>query len=83
VLVADTSKGMLEVASGRLPGRVVLASGERLPFGDGSVDVVLTVWSRRSRLSFIGATSFSGRSAWGSATDGDPVFPLVAFRKQR
>ncbi len=36
---------------------------------------------RRLGLFFVGATSFSGRSSWGSATQGDPVFPLVALRK--
>ena len=135
VVVVDTSAGMLEVAAGRLPGRVLRTSGERLPLRDGSVDAVLSVWllhlldvatadrvvaeaarvlrpgghfmttvdkdlahgrpprrpsdnrdrlelvARRGGLSFVGATSFSGRSTWGSATGGDPVFPLVAFRK--
>ncbi len=28
-----------------------------------------------------GSTTFSGRSPWGSATDGDPVFTLAAFRR--
>ncbi|CAN5586619.1 hypothetical protein BH10ACT10_BH10ACT10_27170 [soil metagenome] len=28
-----------------------------------------------------GRTTFSGPSAWGSATEGDPVFPLLAFRR--
>ena len=35
---------MLAVASGRLPGRVVVASADRLPFPDASVDVVTMVW---------------------------------------
>jgi ubiquinone/menaquinone biosynthesis C-methylase UbiE len=38
--------------------------------------------ARRFGLSFVGGTSFAGRSRWGSVTGGDPVFPLVAFRKQ-
>ena len=27
----------------------------------------------------VGTTTFSGRSRWGSSTDGDPVFRLAAF----
>jgi ubiquinone/menaquinone biosynthesis C-methylase UbiE len=134
VLVADLSTGMLRLAAARLPGRVLVASGDRLPVRDGSVDVVTTVWLlhmlptpvadavlgeaarvlhtggrfvttvdkgqahghdgaesddadrvRRTAadlgLAPAGATTFSGPSTWGSATDADPVFPLVAFRK--
>jgi len=32
-------------------------------------------------LGFLGSTSFAARSRWGSATVGDPVFSLAAFRK--
>ncbi len=32
-------------------------------------------------LHLAGHASFSGRSAWGSADDGDPVFTLAAYRK--
>ncbi len=39
------------------------------------------VQARRHGLSFVGGTSFTGRSAWGSAGGGDPVFPVVALRK--
>lgn len=135
VLVLDASTGMLEVAAGRLPGRVAASRAQQLPVRDGSVDVVTVVWllhlldvptadrvvaeaarvlrpgghlvttvdkalahgrlpkrpsdnrerlelaARRVGLAFTGATSFSGSSKWGSAGDGDPVFPLAAFRK--
>ena len=44
VLVTDLSHGMLSVAAGRLPGRVAVASADRLPLPDASVDVVSMVW---------------------------------------
>ena len=44
VLVADLSFGMLTVAAGRLPGRVLLASADRLPVPDESVDLVTMIW---------------------------------------
>ena len=135
VAVADPSYGMLELASARLPGRVVRADGDRLPVRDASVDVVTCVWllhllpqgvadgvvaeaarvlrpggrlvttvdkdlahgterrsfsDHRPRLDAVtaglglvpaGSSTFSGRSAWRSATDGDPVFTLVGYRK--
>ncbi len=34
----------------------------------------------RHGLGFVGSTSFRARSRWGSATEGDPVFPVAAFR---
>ncbi|QNN52149.1 class I SAM-dependent methyltransferase [Nocardioides mesophilus] len=37
--------------------------------------------ARRLGLGLVGGTSFSGRSDWGSATSGDPVFPVVGYRK--
>jgi SAM-dependent methyltransferase len=37
--------------------------------------------ARGAGLTPAGDTSFSGPSQWGSATDGDPVFPLVALRR--
>lgn len=133
-VVADLSPGMLALAVRRLPGRVLVASGERLPVADACVDVVTTVWllhllapaladrvvaeaarvlrpggvlvttvdktqahGRRGSpaddrdrvtavagahgLSAAGGTSFTGASAWGSATGSDPVFPLVAYRR--
>jgi ubiquinone/menaquinone biosynthesis C-methylase UbiE len=43
VWVTDLSHGMLTVAAGRLPG-VVVASADRLPWPDASVDVVTSVW---------------------------------------
>ena len=44
VVVTDLSHGMLGVAAGRLPGREVVASADRLPVADASVDVVTVVW---------------------------------------
>jgi ubiquinone/menaquinone biosynthesis C-methylase UbiE len=44
VVVADLSRGMLELAEERLPGRAAVASADRLPVADGSVDVVVMVW---------------------------------------
>ena len=135
VLVTDLSAGMLGLAAGRLPGRVVQASATRLPLPDAAVDAVTMIWllhlldvptadravaeaarvlrpgghlvatvdkdlahgkvargiadhrervervGRRHGLGFVAASSFSGRSTWGSATGGDPVFPVVALRK--
>jgi ubiquinone/menaquinone biosynthesis C-methylase UbiE len=135
VLVADRSHGMLRLAAGRLPGRVVRAAADRLPLPDGCADTVTMIWllhlldvptadraiaeaarvlrpgghlvatvdkdlahgkprqrlsdhrerveqvARRNGLAFVAATSFSGRSTWGSATEDDPVFPLAAFRR--
>lgn len=135
VLVTDLSPGMLRVAAGRLPGREVVATADRLPVRQGSVDVVTMVWllhlltipladaavvesarvlrpgghlvatvdkdlahgrgrrtgadaadrvalvAVRAGLHLVGQDSFSGRSTWGSATQGDPVFPLAAYRK--
>lgn len=44
VICVEPSAGMLRHASGRLPGRCVLGSGDRLPFGAGLVDAVTFVW---------------------------------------
>ncbi len=57
-----------------------LAHG-RLPKRPSDNRERLELAARRAGLAFTAATSFSGRSAWGSATDGDPVFPLAAFLK--
>lgn len=135
VLVADLSRGMLSLAAGRLPGRAFVASADRLPVREGSVDLVAMVWllhlltipvadaaiaeaarvlhpgghlvttvdkdlahghlrrtgadaadrvasvAARHGLHLVGQESFSGRSTWGSASDGDPVFPLAAYRR--
>jgi ubiquinone/menaquinone biosynthesis C-methylase UbiE len=135
VVVTDLSRGMLRAAAERLPGRVAVASADRLPFADDSLDVVTMVWllhllpvpvadavlaeaarvvrpgghvvttvdkdlahggvrrtgadaadrvahvARRLGLGFTGQGSFSGRSTWGSARGGDPVFPVAAYRK--
>lgn len=135
VVVTDLSRGMLQVAARRLPGRVCVASADRIPVAADSVDAVTMVWLlhllpipvadvvlaeaaralrpgghlvttvdkdlahgrvrrtnadhaervaavlARSGLHFTGQTSFSGSSTWGSATAGDPVFPVAAYRK--
>lgn len=44
VFVVDRSAGMAEYARGRLPGRVALGDGTRLPVGDGAVPAVTLVW---------------------------------------
>lgn len=44
VCVADLSLGMLKVAVGRLPGRVVAATADRLPVADQALALVTTVW---------------------------------------
>jgi ubiquinone/menaquinone biosynthesis C-methylase UbiE len=44
VVVADLSPGMLALASARLPGRALVASADRLPVRDDSVDLVAMVW---------------------------------------
>lgn len=44
VVVADLSRGMLSLAAERLPGREVVASADRLPVADASVDLVAMVW---------------------------------------
>jgi septum formation protein len=44
VVVTDLSQGMLRVADGRLPGRALVGSADRLPVADGSLDVVSMVW---------------------------------------
>ncbi|MGN6132353.1 MAG: Maf family nucleotide pyrophosphatase, partial [Nocardioidaceae bacterium] len=58
-----------------------LAHG-RLPKRPSDNRERLELAARRVGLAFTGATSFSGRSKWGSAGDGDPVFPVAAFRKR-
>lgn len=42
---ADPSAGMAGVAAAKLPGRAVVAAAERLPFPDGSFDLVTTSMS--------------------------------------
>lgn len=58
-----------------------LAHG-RLPRRPSDNRERLELAARRVGLAFTGATSFRGRSKWGSAGGGDPVFPLAAFRKR-
>jgi len=45
VVGVDISMGMISRASARLPGAVVLADGEALPFRRGSMTTALFVWS--------------------------------------
>jgi ubiquinone/menaquinone biosynthesis C-methylase UbiE len=44
VVVADLSRGMLALSAERLPGRAMVASADRLPIRDASVDLVTMVW---------------------------------------
>ncbi|MDQ6641289.1 MAG: class I SAM-dependent methyltransferase [Actinomycetota bacterium] len=44
VVVVDRSTGMLRLAASRLSGRVLAADAGRLPFADGSIDLVTTIW---------------------------------------
>jgi ubiquinone/menaquinone biosynthesis C-methylase UbiE len=44
VVVVDLTHAMLRLADERLPGRAVRASAERLPFRDGTLDAVTSVW---------------------------------------
>jgi len=41
----------------------------------------VAAYLQRHGLAFVGQDSFSGRSKWRSFSDGDPVFPLAAYRK--
>lgn len=44
VMVADVSHGMLRIAAGRLPGRVLQADATEMPMPDGSAGVVTSIW---------------------------------------
>ncbi|SEL80493.1 class I SAM-dependent methyltransferase [Streptacidiphilus jiangxiensis] len=44
VVVVDLTQAMLRLAHDRLPGRAVRARAERLPFRDGVLDAVTSVW---------------------------------------
>ncbi|MFG2716878.1 class I SAM-dependent methyltransferase [Streptomyces sp. NPDC048416] len=44
ILGVDRSQGMLALASGRLPHRVVRGDATRLPIKSGNVDAVLFIW---------------------------------------
>jgi ubiquinone/menaquinone biosynthesis C-methylase UbiE len=44
VVVVDLTHAMLRLAHARMPGRAVRASAERLPFRDGALDAVTSVW---------------------------------------
>lgn len=57
-----------------------LAHGRLRRTGADAADRVASVAARHG-LHLVGQESFSGRSTWGSASEGDPVFPLAAYRK--
>ncbi|NUR06713.1 MAG: class I SAM-dependent methyltransferase [Nocardioidaceae bacterium] len=57
------------------------AHGQRGAVADDRARV--TEVAARLGLVPAGETTFTGASAWGSATDADPVFPLAAFRSGR
>lgn len=44
VAVLDRSAGMLAEAGRRLPGRVLRADADRLPFRDGGLDLITIIW---------------------------------------
>ncbi|WP_042365619.1 class I SAM-dependent methyltransferase [Streptacidiphilus neutrinimicus] len=44
VVVVDLTHAMLRLASARMPGRALRATAERLPFRDGTLDAVTSVW---------------------------------------
>jgi ubiquinone/menaquinone biosynthesis C-methylase UbiE len=44
VVVVDLSSGMVDIAAGRLPGRVMVADAARLPVADESVQAVAAIW---------------------------------------
>lgn len=56
-----------------------LAHGREAAEADAR-DRVLAV-AGRARLTAVGQSAFSGRSEWGSSSGGDPVFRVVAFRR--
>ncbi len=58
-----------------------LAHGRVRRTGADAADRVAAVMNRHG-LNQVGQESFSGRSAWGSVTGGDPVFPVAAYRKR-
>ncbi len=57
-----------------------LAHGRVRRTGADAADRVAQV-AHRLGLQFVGQDSFTGRSAWGSAGGGDPVFPVAAYRR--
>jgi SAM-dependent methyltransferase len=58
-----------------------LAHGHRRRTDADAADRVAAVLNRHG-LGFVGQESFAGRSVWKSASDGDPVFPLAAYRSR-
>ena len=57
-----------------------LAHGRVRRTGADAADRVAAV-AARNGLHLVGQEAFSGRSAWGSANGGDPVFPVAAYRR--
>jgi septum formation protein len=57
-----------------------LAHGHRRRTDADAGDRVAAVLHRHG-LGFVGQESFTGASVWRSASDGDPVFPLAAYRR--
>ena len=58
-----------------------LQAHDRRPLNDADDHARVSAVAVRSGLTPVGESRFSGRSQWGSATEGDPVFPLLAFRR--
>lgn len=57
-----------------------LAHGQVRRTGGDAADRVAMVMARHG-LHLVAQASFSARSAWGSATGGDPRFPVAAYRR--
>lgn len=68
----------------RVGGHLVITVDKELAhsqsrLGDNDNDERVTAVLAGQGLARVGTTTFTGRSRWGSATDGDPVFRLAAF----
>lgn len=71
----------------RVGGHLVITVDKELAhsqtaLADNDNDERVTAVLADHGLARVGTTTFSGRSRWGSATDGDPVFRLAAFALQ-
>jgi septum formation protein len=66
-------------------GHLVVTVDKRQAHGDAGAESDDAARVRRTAerlgLEPAGTTTFAGPSAWGSATDADPVFPVAAFRR--
>ncbi|MDQ3484893.1 MAG: class I SAM-dependent methyltransferase [Actinomycetota bacterium] len=58
-----------------------LQAHDRRPLNDADDHAPVSAVAARSGLTPVGESRFSGRSQWGSAAEGDQVFPLLAFRR--